>query len=59
MGDYRVRLGGIDFHAAYPGPAPLWHILQSISGWEEKAQDGTDTSQHWSGQGSTAGAAQT
>lgn len=55
--DYRVNLGAIELYTGTGRPRDgEWRFyLQDLDGWRTRSQDGTATSEHWSGQGGVPG----
>lgn len=49
-----VRLGGIDFATSDAAPGDVLYTLSRIRGWWESADDATEVTQHWSGDGDVA-----
>ncbi len=56
--DFRAWLGDLylDPRGVKPSAGSWCIALRTINGWKSRAQDGTDASEHWSGQGQSAGA---
>jgi hypothetical protein len=54
---YRMMLGPYEIHTdgAWPNAGEWLLNLRDIAGWRVRADDSTDTSDHWSGQGQVAG----